>query len=162
MLKWAIGAGVVAAALVGLFPLFVPGGTHCGVGVPVKLSSAKQLATGMVIYQSDFDDRMAPTDWRPAILPYVKNPGLFENHGSEQSYIFAQRASLSGVDTAKILKPEGVAMLFDVAESSSPFVAELDAIAYRATSRDSERKATIAFLDTRVRSLLPTETKAIR
>lgn len=117
------------------------------------MSSVKQVNLGLTIYRGDYDEVSPPVTWRPVLIPYVKRSELFEDRRPENPFIFAHRATLIGKPTEKIPFPEQTAVLFDVAESCDPFLAELPALAYRKRGSGSNPVALVGFLDAHVKPI---------
>jgi hypothetical protein len=56
------------------------------------LSHGKQIATGMMMYMQDYDERLPPAaQWETGVMPYVKDPGVFScpsKPGSQHAFSF--------------------------------------------------------------------------
>jgi prepilin-type processing-associated H-X9-DG protein len=95
-----------------LFPVFAVSGpsgptTQC-------LSNGKQLGLGMLLYASDFDERLPHSDhWLSDLDPYVKNPDLACPATPTKRYGYAMHLSLSGAELKSVEKPEERIMLFE-------------------------------------------------
>lgn len=117
------------------------------------ISNLKQVNLGLTLYRSDYDEVSPPATWRPVLIPYVKQSELFENRRPENPFIAAHRATLIGKPTEKIPLPEQTAVVFDVAESCDPFLAELPALAYRKRGSRAKSVAFVGFLDMHVKPI---------
>ncbi|RYG37161.1 hypothetical protein EON81_07495 [bacterium] len=163
MHKWQAGlalailAPVAVAICLPIMPARYPRGLR-----NQRLSNLKQVSLAQLIYTTDYNGHLPPVQWRPAVMPYLKNQEILEDRKSEFPYITAQRASLSEVNVEKIARANEVAMLLDVSESSDPFVAELPAMAYRKTGTEDKEMATLAFADGHVKVLGRKSTTVVR
>ncbi|RYG48882.1 hypothetical protein EON79_03090 [bacterium] len=164
MRRWEAVFGVAMLGTLGyafMQPWLVGGG--CG-SVQTRRAYLRQVATGIAIYTEDSEGRIPPMAWRPALEPYLK-PGtqpIFEDRKVELPYIFALRASLVETKISTLKKPESVALVFDVLESSDPYVAELPALASRKDPKSGNPMALIAFGDLRVKLVPRSSLKTIR
>ena len=87
--------GVVGAAV--LFPVFSQ--ARQAAKKTVSLSTAKQIATSVAIYSSDFDDRMPPIDNGPAVAnrleKYITEDANGSRRGRSRESLKAKAASYS-------------------------------------------------------------------
>jgi prepilin-type processing-associated H-X9-DG protein len=107
----AMGILLVLAAV--LFPLYGSTGhgyarkTHC-------LSNGKQLGLGMLLYASDYDERLPlAARWLDDAYPYVKNGRLACPMSPTKQYGYAMHESLSEAALKEIEEPAGRMMLFE-------------------------------------------------
>lgn len=118
-LLWVIGIGVLAVLAMFVLPMILlpsvvkttpgasggPKPTNC-------LSNIKQLAVGHLIYATDYDDHIvADTNFKPAIMPYIKNNDMFACPDTRIEY--AANDDLLGKDTTLLLDPAGTVMLYE-------------------------------------------------
>lgn len=82
----------------------------------VSLSNVKQLALGMIMYASDYDDVFPyAQDTKSAfavIFPYVKNAGIFKSLNPNGGRFLANMAVM-GVNGTDILQPAETVLLYD-------------------------------------------------
>lgn len=114
-LLWVVGIGILAVLAMFVLPMILlpsvvkSSGTAMGSSC---LSNIKQLATGTMIYLSDYDDRMPPAlDIKPAIMPYIKNNKIFAC--PETRVEFAINDGILGVEAPLLLDPSGTVMYYE-------------------------------------------------
>lgn len=85
-----------------------------------RLSRAKQLALGCMMYSSDYDDvypwAQSSKGWFTVIQPYVKNNELIYTHNpnaSPNSNTFRFNLNIGGVNVSMIEDPANAVLLFD-------------------------------------------------
>jgi prepilin-type processing-associated H-X9-DG protein len=108
-----VGGVIVVGALAALlYPVF---SQSQGSRRASCLSNVKQLATGLMMYTQDYDDKMPPAaSWGTNLIPYTKNMTLFicpQRRGLSSGYAFNQK--LSGRATKKIASTAAAPMLFE-------------------------------------------------
>lgn len=97
------------------FPVYACACTKAGPGRGC-LSQVKQLATALIIYTSDYDDRLPNRDqWMDAIGDYAKNPKIFIDPEikTKGQHGYSFDSLLSNRDINSFKKPEQQSMLFD-------------------------------------------------
>lgn len=86
-----------AAAFAILWPVFAMTGSGPNRGTQ-SLSKLRQLATGLLIYATDYHDLLPDkAGWQTRLLPYVKNEELFVPPYKDEPGSYAMNSSLSGV-----------------------------------------------------------------
>lgn len=79
------------------------------------LSHGKQIATGMMMYMQDYDERLPPAaQWETGVMPYVKDPGVFScpsKPGSQHAFSF--NAVLDRRELARIGSPNAEPLFFE-------------------------------------------------
>lgn len=111
-----------------------------------SLSSVKQIATGLMMYSADFDDRLPKADeWQDAVFPYVQNEELFIPPYKDQPGGYAFNQALSQVFLYDIPIPEKTPMVFESIEAGRNLTGGLDDL------RNKEPKAAIGMADSSAR-----------
>ena len=112
----------------------------------------KQLILGIKQYEQDHDNTLPPMEnpavVKQAILPYVKNEGIFVHPGTKEPYL--PNATLSGRREDEALNPRGDVMN----------VAEMVAFYEASPSADGTRG--VAFLDGHVKRITEAEWPALK
>jgi hypothetical protein len=104
---------VVAFCGFALLPVFA-----CGCKVVQSktwsISNIKQLATGAVIYTTDYDDRLPlAATWGVDLVPYTKNEELFNDPFIRPAkFGYAFFTPVAGLDPATIERPDEVPLIF--------------------------------------------------
>lgn len=83
----------------------------------VCISNLKQLSTGTIIYQGDFDERLPNRDWVEATMLYTKTTSLYtcpDVARQKGRWGYAMGYALLGKDGRKIAKPAETPMYFEV------------------------------------------------
>ena len=135
-----LGCGVIGAAI--LFPVFAS--SKRAAQKTVQLSNLKQLATGMLIYSTDYDDRLplhmeSARTFGPALDPYVKNRSLFISTNPAGGEILGNK-KLSGKPMNKLERPADTVMIYD----SLPWSGEKALVAYTDGHATSSKPFSIA------------------
>jgi len=110
------GCGGVAVLAAILFPVFSQ--ARFAAKKTSTLSNAKTASLGLIMYASDWDDRLPlPETWMDATLPYTKNESVYKSilasEKDPSKYGFAFRAALAGKKTAAYPDPQNWPMIFD-------------------------------------------------
>lgn len=125
--EWITCLAVVGFVGAVLFPVYA---CACKRATPATacLSNVKQLATALIIYTSDYDDRLPNRDrWMDAISHITKNPRVFIDPEikTEEQYGYAFDSHLSNRNVNSFKKPEQHSMLYDsinlARNASDPF-----------------------------------------
>ena len=117
-------------------------------------SIARDLALGLELYLSDFDNRLPEGDiWIKAMRlddPKRRNnisiPAARSEDGKQ--YCFALFEALSGVDASTVLNPETVPVFFETIDEGAPYVGKLDSLAW-----PHNGSVVVVFLDGHVESM---------
>jgi hypothetical protein len=112
-LTWLLGALLLFIAAGVLFPVFTGGHDHSRINC---LSRVKQVAIGMAIYATDYNDRFPlAAKWMDDMYPYVKQETIF--HCSvvdpKTEYGFAMNSFLAGADTNKLDEPAEMHLMYE-------------------------------------------------
>jgi prepilin-type processing-associated H-X9-DG protein len=108
--------------LVCSLPLLTLAFSHFGCAALVSHSSRcrsnlKQLATAVLMYAQDYDERMPPaTDWASLLAPHLKgsDKDVFHCPATEAPGSYGMNSALSGVRQEDIDQPARTVMLFEV------------------------------------------------
>jgi hypothetical protein len=133
---------VILAAI--LFPVFSQ--ARKAAMTTQSLSNIKQIATGLMIYSGDYDDRLPKADqWQDLLYPYTKNADLFVPPYKDQPGGYALNSVLSQVYLYNIPDPFRTPMVFESAEAGSNLSGGIDDL------RKAEAKAAIGMADSSAR-----------
>lgn len=111
-----------------------------------SLSNVKQIATGLMIYSADYDDRLPKADeWQDLLDPYVKSPDTFVPPYKDQPGGYAFNRALSQVPLYDIPIPEKTPMVFESLESGRNLTGGLEDL------RNKEQRAAIGMADSSAR-----------
>ena len=111
-----------------------------------SLSNVKQIATALMIYSADFDDRLPKSDeWQDLLEPYTKNPDLFVPPYKDQPGGYAFNQALSQVFLYDIPIPAKTPMVFESIEAGRNLTGGLEDL------RNKEPRAAIGMADSSAR-----------
>lgn len=151
--------GVIIVVVVVLWPVF-PGGKYPAERA-VCLSNLKQLATGHLMYVSDYDEKSANRDvWMDVLVPYTKNKELFYCPGlkeqkNPQLYGYCFNAALSNQKLGENL--EQLVFAFDsinLARNASGTLETLPKGGRHKNKVTNETSNTIAYADGHAKAML--------
>jgi hypothetical protein len=112
------GSDATAAAM--MVP--VAAQAHVAAQATANLSNVKQLSLGMLLYQSDWDDKFPyvqdTESLRPILDPYLKNNNLWQVIGNPGSR-FLFNMSLSGSTVTELEEPANTPMFYESQPDSS-------------------------------------------
>ncbi len=97
-----------------LFPAF--GGAKEAAKRSLAMSNVKQVGVGVLIYSSDYDDKLPIADvWMDASFQFVRKKELFHSPGVNDLNAFglAMRKDLSAQSLTKMVAPEKEPLIFD-------------------------------------------------
>ncbi|HEY3779621.1 MAG TPA: hypothetical protein VGL56_00960 [Fimbriimonadaceae bacterium] len=79
-----------------------------------RLSNAKQVALGVIMYANDYDgflpDMQKVVAFQSELVPYMKNETLFQDPISKRSFV--PNAVLSGINESNVVKPDAAVLLY--------------------------------------------------
>ena len=109
------------------------------------LSNVKQMATGLLMYVDDFDDRLPNRDrWMDAEYAYTKNEGLYHCPLAKTPYGYALNSLLDGAKVGRFHDPQAIPAIYD---SVNPIRSASDPVASLPVPGRHRGLNSIAYLD---------------
>jgi type II secretory pathway pseudopilin PulG len=122
-----------------LFPVFSQ--AQHAAKVTTALSNAKQLSTAALMYATDWDDKLFPTEpYGTALATYLKNPAITRSPLSQRNFSFNEK--MLGATLAQIENPQEVVMFYDGENGQLTFTNKSSVVSYADTGARRIRPGT--------------------